>query len=397
MRKIFVWVHRYLGLVMLAFIMLAAITGSLISFDKEIDRWLNDDWMVVKPAGQPLAMDVLVENAKQGQSNATVSFVKMDKEPQYAYQISVNTPSQNHGGGLHLPQGLKREHVFVNQYTGAVLGKRVTDEFSLDKRHLMPTLNKLHFSLYLKELGLWIMGVVAVAWLLDHFWAVYLSFPSLKNWKNSFKFRLNRGRYKLNFDLHRSGSMWLLPILLMLSLSSVYLNFNGPFKQVVSWFAAVTPSEVTHSNHQGHKPPPPPALAIGAWQQAYDTAQKTFVQQKITGLLYQPQKAEMAAFVTSEQDITAENGMTRLYIDLSSMQVKKITTRADETRADTFMAWLFPLHNGRAFGWVGQAIICLAGLIITVICLTGYWIYVRKGKAKKAQLAIYANQNRYRT
>ena len=41
MRQLYVLLHRYLGLVIAAFLALAGLTGSLLAFHHELDEWLN--------------------------------------------------------------------------------------------------------------------------------------------------------------------------------------------------------------------------------------------------------------------------------------------------------------------------------------------------------------------
>jgi uncharacterized iron-regulated membrane protein len=132
--------------------------------------------------------------------------------------------------------------VFVDPHSGAMLGARERDRFVFDKRHLIPCLYKFHYTLYADEFGEWLMGIVALLWLLDHFVAAWLSFPSLKAWRKSFRVRWRAGGgYRLNFDLHRAGGLYAWVVLFVVALSGVYFNLHEPFKAVVAWFSPLTP------------------------------------------------------------------------------------------------------------------------------------------------------------
>src|SRR5690606_10395567 len=41
MRRIFVLLHRYVGLALAAFLIVTGLTGAVISWDHELDEWLN--------------------------------------------------------------------------------------------------------------------------------------------------------------------------------------------------------------------------------------------------------------------------------------------------------------------------------------------------------------------
>ena len=86
------------------------------------------------------------------------------------------------------------------------------------------------------------MGVVALAWLLDAFVALYISFPKLSAFRRSFAFRVRAGGYRLVFDLHRSGGVWIWPLLVVFALSAVAMNLGAQVvRPAVSLFSELSP------------------------------------------------------------------------------------------------------------------------------------------------------------
>ncbi|MDD2720846.1 MAG: PepSY-associated TM helix domain-containing protein [Gallionella sp.] len=383
MRNAIVYLHRWVGLAVLAFVGLAAITGTILAFDKELDGWLNDDWYTVLPQGERLSMDALVPAAEKFYPGKRVTFVRTGEEASSAYQFYLRTPAAKGDDNFEnfFKNNTKYHQVFINPYTAEVLGGRVNGEVGLDKRHLIGFLLKLHYTLILGDFGKWLMGIAALLWLVDHFGAVYLSFPKLKAWKKSFAFRWNAGGHKLNFDMHRSGSMWILPVLIALALSSVYLNLNTQFKWVVNKFSPVTKVECAC-----HVDPNAKWLAdTASWQGAIALAQQTKPDLRVGGLTFLPDTRKFIVSMKGSDDLTAEVGMTKVYVNAITGELMHVHDRADETAADTFLAWMLPLHSGRVFGLIGQIIILLSGIVITIICVTGYLIYARKAKAREAK------------
>jgi uncharacterized iron-regulated membrane protein len=245
----------------------------------------------------------------------------------------------------------------------------------------MPFIATLHYTLILGDFGKWLMGIAAVLWLLDHFGAVYLSFPNLKSWKKSFQFRWKDAGHKLNFDMHRSGSMWILPVLLVLALSSIYLNLNEQFKWVVNKFSPITTVECAC-----HVDPNAKWLVdTASWDGAIKLAQQTKPDLTVGGLTFLPDTRKFIVSMKGPNDLTEEVGMTRVYVNATNGELMHVHDRSTETPGDTFMAWLFPLHSGRIFGVIGQIIILLSGIVITVICVTGFLIYAKKAKARDAK------------
>ncbi|MGQ0591137.1 MAG: PepSY domain-containing protein [Gammaproteobacteria bacterium] len=54
MRKLFVLIHRYAGLVMTVFLILVGVTGSVLAFYQELDRWLNPELLTVPVRDGPM-------------------------------------------------------------------------------------------------------------------------------------------------------------------------------------------------------------------------------------------------------------------------------------------------------------------------------------------------------
>lgn len=390
MRKAMVFVHRWIGLAVLVFIALTAITGIILSFDKELDHWLNKDWFYVQVRSDKLALDQLVPVAEAAYPGKRVTFVRTPQDADRAFEFYLRTPA----GKGDAEEGIfsaksKYHNVFIDPYSGKVLGRRVSGAFGLDTRHIIPFLVKLHYTLILGDFGKWLLGIAALLWLLDHFWAVYLSFPSSKQWRKSFQFRYQAGGHKLNFDLHRSGSMWFLPVLLALSLSSVYLNLNTQFKAVVDFFSPVTKVECSC-----HVDSNATWLAnTASWDGAIRLARETRPNLEVGGMTFLPDTRKFIVSMKGPEDLTREVGMTRIYVNAQDGTLMHVHDRSQETAGDTFLAWMLPLHSGRVFGVLGQIIILLSGILITAVCVTGFLIYLKKSRAREARGNISAFAN----
>ncbi|MDO8926360.1 MAG: PepSY-associated TM helix domain-containing protein [Sideroxyarcus sp.] len=374
MRSFVVFLHRWIGLLALVFLVVAAVTGTIITFGKELDRALNPEWNYVVPTGKRMPIDELVPRAQAQFPGSRVTHAGLVSEADRAYRFMVAIPS---GDGS---QKTINHTVFMNPYTGEVLGTRQNGVTGLDRQHIIRFFAKLHNTLFLGDFGKWLMGVIAVLWLLDHFGAVYLSFPNPKSWKKSFLLRWKEGGYKLNFDMHRAGSLWLLPLLLALALSSVYLNLKEPFKWIVTQFSPVTETQcackvkatgnwITHTS---------------SWDDAIAMAQQVKPDLVPSSITFFPDQAKLVVAMRGPDDI-ADSGMTKIYVNATNGQLLHLHDRDQETAGDTFLAWMWPLHTGRAFGLIGQILVCLSGILITVICTTGLVIYAKKARARGAR------------
>lgn len=51
-----------------------------------------------------------------------------------------------------------------------------------------------------------------------------------------------------------------------------------------------------------------------------------------------------------------------------------------DSAGDTFFAWQYALHPGRAFGPAGQALVILGGIATISACVTGFLLWWRRRK-----------------
>ena len=80
MRKIWVIVHRWLGLLMAGFLVISGLTGAVISWDHEIDEWLNTHLFDVSSRGKHLPPLELAARIEAGDSRARVTWVPLQYE-----------------------------------------------------------------------------------------------------------------------------------------------------------------------------------------------------------------------------------------------------------------------------------------------------------------------------
>jgi uncharacterized iron-regulated membrane protein len=165
-RHFWVLAHRYAGLAIAGFLVIAGLTGSLLAFYDEIDTALNPRLMLVEdrsdvPLLDPLVLRERVEQALPG--NAHLDYHPLHRDEGRSHKL--------YAWRLVGPEGaqtLRFYEVFANPYTAEVLGERERGAWVFDRAHFMPLVYQLHYALTIPyPWGMWLFGVISFVWLFD--------------------------------------------------------------------------------------------------------------------------------------------------------------------------------------------------------------------------------------
>lgn len=393
MRPTLVLLHRWLGLTIAVFLFISGVTGAVISWDHELDEWLNPQLYHADSVGTPQSSLALAARVEQGDPRVQVTYLPLNVEPGHALQMSVEPRIDPTTGKLY---DVDYNQVALDPVTGEIQGKRFWGAISLSRENLLPFLYKLHYSMHIPdmsgiEIGVLFMGVIGIVWVIDCFIALYLSFPNFAAWRKSFVFRLKQGGYKLNFDLHRSGGVWVWLLLLTLAITSVSMNLSTQvMRPVVSLFSDLSASPFDIRAPIAPERAPEPRISF---QKIIQTAQLRAAQKGWQippgAVFYSPMyQAYGVGFFEVGKDhgdgglSDPDLGNPWLYFDVQDGRLLSEAVPGTGTAGDIFMQAQFPLHSGRIIGIPGRVIVSLMGLVVAMLSVTGLVIWVRKRRAR---------------
>jgi uncharacterized iron-regulated membrane protein len=387
MRALLVVMHRWLGLGTALFLFVAGATGALISWDHELDEWLNPQLFDARSSGEPLPVHELARRIEAADPRVRISFMPLSVEPGHAFTVFVQ-PRIDPATGAPFVPGYNQ--VAVDPATGEVQGRREWGKVSLTRENLLPFLYKLHYTMHIPdgfglELGMWFMGLVGIVWVVDTLIALAISFPNRASWKRSFAFRWKAGGHRLTFDLHRSGGLWLYALVLMLAITSVAMNLNTQvMRPIVSLFSTLTPSPFASRTPAPPGQPVEPRIAA---PQAIATATRVARERGITapagGLFLSTDFGLWGVGFYEGHNSHGDGGLGNpwIYVDSRSGDPAGADVPGTGSAGDLFMQSMFPLHSGRILGTPGRALMSAMGVAIAVLSATGVIIWARKRRA----------------
>jgi len=389
-RKVLVVLHRYAGLVMAAFMVIVAITGSLLAFRVEIERLIAPQLFAPVRSGAPLDAATLIERVQHIDARLQIVGVELKDEgrAQLAFVPRVD-PATGKRFALDFTQ------IFVDPSTGAELARRRYGDLSQGLVNVMPFVRVLHGDLLARGTGTRILGWIAVLWTLDCFVALWLTLPRwhaeaaslalpgwLARWVPAWLVKWQRSAFRLNFDLHRAGGLWTWLFLLMFAWSSVYLNLHWVYAPVTR---AVLDYPATNNNMTGGPPrlPTPRNDPRLNWRQAQEHASAELSKAglslvRVESLSYSPASGVYTYRVATDRDIQTVGGRTYVLVDGNTGSLERLRLPSGQYSGLTFTNWIYALHMANVFGLPYRILVFMVGLGMTVLSVTGVYIWWKK-------------------
>ncbi|EJM98637.1 PepSY domain-containing protein [Herbaspirillum sp. YR522] len=394
MRALFVLIHRWFGLAAAVFLFISGATGAVISWDHELDAWLNPQLFDARSAvgAQPVLDGLTLANrVEQAEPRLRVTYVLTREEPGHTMNMMVEPRLDP---ATAKPYVLDFNQIAVDPVTAEIQGRRMWGAISLSRENLLPFLYKLHYTMHLPEVGgietgIWLMGIVGIVWTLDCFIALYLSFPNVRSWRKSFAFRWRDGAHKLNFDLHRSGGVWVWALLLILAVTSISMNLERqvmrPILQTVSTLSA-GPFD-TRTPLAPEKVAEPRVSREQVVRLAADEARRRGLPGPVGGVFYSSMFGVYGVGLFEPGNDHGDGGLGNawLYFDAATGAPQGGRIPGTGSAGDIFLQAQFPLHSGRILGLPGRIMISIMGALVAMLSVTGVIIWVRKRRARLQQ------------
>ncbi|MEH2338603.1 PepSY-associated TM helix domain-containing protein [Nostoc sp.] len=353
--------HRYIGLVVGVLLIIVGLTGSLLVFTPEIDEFLLTRQIGhVIPSEQRVSIESVLDTVKAAYSKVPelkVQTIYTPKEPDAPYQLN-----------LEPPQGETIE-VYVNPYSGAIMGSRVSD------RTFTTFTLELHEQLLAGETGTQIMGVAALLLFILSITGIIL-WSGWRKLISGFKIKWKNAHPKrVNFDIHKVAGIIAAVFLALTGFTGFYLNFRG-FVTPIIYAITFTPN------------PPDPvsqpiagstALSLTQLLQKADAA----LPNTVTTAVYLPQTPEAAIYIrkkySHEEAILGRSGV---YLDQYTGKTIQIEDALKKSLGDKVLDSFIPLHFGTFGGLPTRILYVFVGLAPLILFVTGFVMWWYRYQAK---------------
>jgi uncharacterized iron-regulated membrane protein len=361
--------HRWAGLLIMACMLVAAITGTWLVFRVEIDRLVNPHLRVVQPGTSRVSLASIVEAAERRFPDSVAQALILQGRPEDS--VGVYLQSEN-------PEAAEFDQLFFNPYDGAFLGGRSTSRLVFTWEHLDPLIDRLHYSLWMNSWGLWLMGIVAAIWLVTSIVGLALAWPRLWHrivaWVPILSARVDRGPYQTNYQFHRAAGVWFLPVLIVLAFTSLYQNLPQFVRPIVHAFSPL-------AERPSGRPLPEGAATISP-DLAIDKLKERLPTARPTSIGIDRFSSRYSVLFHLPGDLSPE-GENWAFVDMVSGEIAGLKLTATSSAGDRLLTWIFPLHTGTAFGMPGRIIIAVAGVVLVGMLVTGFYVWGVKWRMRQ--------------
>lgn len=401
-RRVWVVVHRWAGLYLAAFVVVAGLTGSVLAFLDDMEDLLNPQNRVATTTAPELDPFTLREIAMKLVTNATVNSVPLHRRQGRGQQIWF-AARRDPVTQAELP--LDVVSLFLDPFTGRELSRRVDGYWPLTRQNLLGFVYSLHYSFACGAFGLWLFGIAAIVWTVDCFVGFFLTLPRLlapnaprsswwKRWLPSWQFVIRGTPFRINFNLHRASGLWIWPMLVVFAWSAVAFNLGSEVYIPVMKTCFGWKDDPLTALAKLPQPKPDPTLG---WREARQIGRRLMAAQARTHgltiqredvLSYDPERGVFYYGVVSNRDLHDRYGGTTVALDATTGSFLGLNLPTGENGAQTFTAWICALHAARPWGRPYQAFVCFMGLVVSMLSITGVYLWWKKRRTANPESAI---------
>jgi uncharacterized iron-regulated membrane protein len=350
------WLHKWGGVAVGVVVALIGLSGSLLVFRADIERWQVRQWLEVAPSGERLDLDAIVAIGAAAIPAKEVVRVMLPAAPTQSVEVVLQK---------RRPRNLKDAElvsVFVDPYRGVVLGQRERATGWIWQ------LQDFHYALFAGEPGLKANGLVALTLLLLAISGPVLWWPGWRRRADAFRVRA-RPRLAFWRDLHAIAGVAACVVLAFLAVTALYFAYRPVATAVVTLTTGsggVAAPQVT---------PTTAAEAPRATLAALLASATAAVPAARWDELRPARRPGSAAVISFREPGDFVLGRHRLYLDPSNAAIIRIDRHDQLPPGARVLGNMVPWHFGTFGGRFTQWLWFLAGLMPAALFASGLWLW----------------------
>jgi uncharacterized iron-regulated membrane protein len=359
LRSIAFSLHRYIGLAVGLILIIVGVTGSFLVFQKEFDQYLlQRQFAQITPQPQRVAIESVVNTVKATyRDRPELKLASIDTLPHNpTYRVRLRTEDD------------KTTDVYVNPYTGKILGDRVWED------SIIGIVFRLHYALLAGDIGIKIVGIVALLLLVLSLTGIFL-WSGWRKLISGFKIKWQAHPKRVNYDIHKVAGIFTAIFLGLTAFIGFCWNFYDYAEPAIYALTFTPKSPEPVSQIVTGKSPLGITEILKTADAALPNTETTFINL--------PRKPEDAFTIYKKHPQESnEYGDSSVYLDQYSGKILKLIDGQNLPLAKKVLGSFTPLHYGTFWGLPSRVLYVLVGLAPLILFVTGFvmWRYRYRGK-----------------
>jgi len=348
-RTLLLKVHLVLGLLVSVVLIVLGLTGSILAFDGYYDRWLNPSLWRVTPQAHRI-------------NEASLQNIVQHRYPSVAIErIDITGPDSAHV--FTLVNGMQ---VFVDPYTGALLGTRADAEAG----SLLKTVRRVHTRLASGYIGRLVVDIATIQ-------IVPLIATGLYLWWKKKRLTVAWRRYfpRINWDLHNAAGAYASLFLLLLCVSGFFIAFEG----ALFWVTRSTPQP---SSRPVHSRKPFGLLNAGVpdftVDQALAAADRVFPELQTARIRLPGGPLSTYVIEKYTPQWIAGSARSAVFLDRYSLGVLRVDDARLYTRGYRAYRINLAIHTGEILGLPSRIVLAISSLLLPLLAITGFLMWLKR-------------------
>jgi uncharacterized iron-regulated membrane protein len=364
-------VHLWLGLILCIPIVVIGISGSALLIQS---HYLNRSFPAATATGSNQtimrAIEVALAAGAQSSRVGRVDLPLRDGEP---VTVQLQPPGR----------GVRSVRVYVDPVSLELLGTKEV----VPRGQALGFLINIHSFLMMRSyVGVKVVGALGVAMILMGISGLVLWWPKKGQWRRAFLIRRGARGLSLYLDLHHAAGIWTIAILLLMSVSGVYLCFPQTFTGALS---RVLPSALGSGEPiAGFVPTPGPLDA----DMAVASAVRAVADARAVSVLMPEQSGRpILVFLETTRLGGATQPPILVTLDQATGDVGYVDDPRDHGMVETVVNFQNALHYGVAFGPLWWIIVFASGFLPLFFAVTGLSIWWARRRVTRRVSEAFQN------
>jgi uncharacterized iron-regulated membrane protein len=358
-RRITGWVHLYSGLIAAPLLLALGFTGSFLVFEYPLDHLFHAHLAYLRPATDRMPLDVLLANVHSAYPKVKVLT--------FALSPSSPAPDLAYTAQIQLPRHADTSTVFVNQYTGHVLGK-------IDGMSFATAVHEFHTDMLLGDRGAFVMMLIATLLILLSVSGIVLWWP-----RKIVSVRWSASGRRINFDLHNTIGFYSFVFMLLFGVTGVVVHWQS------KWLPMTNNALRLPDTDPDLKIAPPSSGARAISLEAVATAARLALPgARLTQINMPGSRGVYRAWLKYPEDGTP---LGRSFVLVNAYSGAVLYTRSARTvgvPTRFFREWNREVHTGDILGWPTRILACLTSFMLPVLAITGPLFWWRRQRVRPA-------------